>query len=213
MKPPFHVLWKVELRFKKYILILSFPFLSSGCELFTTRSPEKPDIGNTGFIPPTEPAIVIANFENSLKSKNIDNFINCFYTFNDKVNFIYEYIPSADAQSQFPGIFNNWRAEEERRSVTAIFNSLVDGGSIAINWLNRQPFRETADSSTYISDYILSVPNKEPSIPDYYAGRLQFNMTFRENGLWYISRWIDVNISVRDSIKNTWSMLKGYYYN
>jgi hypothetical protein len=184
-----------------------------GCDLFSTRNPETPDIGNSGIIPPTEPSTLILNLENSLKSKNLDNYMNCFYTFKDNANLEFIFFPATDGLTQFPSSFAEWGANEERRSITSIFNSISADQGLTINWINRKPVQETADSAVFTSDYIIHSPNNDNTIPDFFAGRLQFTMNTRENGLWYISKWIDINIQVVDSVKNSWSMLKAYYYN
>lgn len=195
------------------IIILAFFVSLNSCEMFNTRDPEKPDIGNTSFLPPTEPAIVILNLESALKEKNIENYMNCFYNFDDNAKLNFEFSASTEATTQFPSIFSKWGANEERRSFNSIVASLGAESYPQITWLNRRPMQETADSALYTSDYFLIAPNSDKNISDEYAGRLQFTLTFRDNGLWYISRWLDFNAQVNDTVQNTWSILKGSYYN
>ncbi len=199
---------------KIYILILFILLLSiESCDIFSTRNPESPDIGNSGLLPATEPSMLIQNFENSLKSSNIENYMNCFYNFKDNTNNEFSFTPATDAYTQFPTIFNLWNFEDERRSITSIFSSINNENGIIVHWKNRKPIQETADSAIFTSDYIINLTNENQNIPNNFAGRLQFTMVNRDNGLWYISKWIDVNINVSDSIKYSWSMLKAYLYN
>ncbi|MBX3043808.1 MAG: hypothetical protein KIT33_13995 [Candidatus Kapabacteria bacterium] len=195
------------------LMFLSFSVLLNSCEMFTTRTPEKPDIGNTSFLPPTEPGIVILNLEKALSEKNIENYMNCFHSFTDDTRNNFRFSASAEATTQFPSIFSDWRINEERRSFNSIVSALGEGTYPVINWLNRKPLQETADSAIFTSDYYLRAQNNDNSIPNEYAGRLQFTLTFRDNGLWYISRWLDFNAAVNDTVSNTWSVLKGVYYN
>lgn len=214
MKPQFQEHWRVELQYRISILIIVLlTVILYGCDFFGTRNPEQPDIGKSNFLPPTEPSIVILNLETALKEKNIDNYINCFYNFGDVPRLEFQFNAATDALTQFPSIFVIWGANEERRSFSSIFASLTEGQTPKLNWINRQPLQETADSAIFTSDYYLYSPNNDNNIPDEYAGRLQFTMTFRNNGFWYISKWIDINTQVVDSVKNTWSVLKGFYYN
>lgn len=200
-------------KIKVIFLIFTPFFLLYSCEMFSTRTPEKPDVGNTSFLPPTEPAIVIVNLETALKEKNIENYMNCFHSFTDSQRLNFQFIASAEATTQFPSIFSDWGIGEERRSFNSIVAALEEGRYPQLNWLNRRPIQETADSAIFTSDYYLNAPNSDNNIPDEYVGRLQITMTFRDNGLWYISRWLDFNSQVIDTLKNTWSVLKGYYYN
>ena len=194
-----------------FICILSIAVTS--CEMFSTRSPEKPDVGNTSFLPPTEPSIVILNFETALKEKNIENYMNCFHTFSDVERLNFQFTPSAEAITKFSSIFTEWGSAEERRSFNSIVAALGEERYPKVTWINRKPMQETADSAIFTTDYYLQAPNSDNAIPDEFAGRLQFTLTFRDNGLWYISRWIDFNAQVNDSVNTTWSVLKGYYYN
>jgi hypothetical protein len=196
------------------ILVILFIIISlESCEMFSTRTPEKPDLGNTSFIPPTEPSIVILNLESALREKNIENYMSCFYNFNDNDRLNFEFSASTEATTQFPSIFSHWGTNEERRSFNSIVASLGVDLYPQITWLNRLPMLETADSALFTSDYFLLAPNSDNNSPDAFAGRLQFTLSFRDNGLWYISRWLDFNAQVNDSVKNTWSVLKGFYYN
>ena len=139
--------------------------------------------------------------------------MNCFYNFKDNTNNEFSFTPATDAYTQFPTIFNLWNFEDERRSITSIFSSINNENGIIVHWKNRKPIQETADSAIFTSDYIINLTNENQNIPNNFAGRLQFTMVNRDNGLWYISKWIDVNINVSDSIKYSWSMLKAYLYN
>lgn len=199
--------------YSKVILIIFIMSIASACDFFSTRNPQQPDIGKSPYIPPTEPSIVLVNLETALRDKNIDNYMNCFYNFGDKIRLEFQFFAATDALTQFPSVFNNWSANEERRSFNSIISSVAEGQSPKLEWVNRKPFQETADSAIFTSDYIVHIPNNDKNIPETYSGRLQFTMSFRDNGLWYISRWVDINAHFIDSIPNTWSVLKGFYYN
>ncbi|MDX9791166.1 MAG: hypothetical protein RBT61_10080 [Candidatus Kapabacteria bacterium] len=204
---------KLTVYVSKVMISLFILLVMASCDIFTTRSPENPNTGNTNFLPPTEPSIVLLNLVTALEEKNIDNYMNCFHSFTDESEYNLEFTASAEATTQFPSIFINWGVSEERRSFSAILAAVSTDRTPELKWINRKPFQETADSAVFTSDYIINIPGNDNTIPHEFAGRLQFTMTFRENGLWYISRWVDFNITVSDSIKNTWSMLKAYYYN
>lgn len=195
------------------LIILIFLCTLAGCDIFSTRNPEQPDLGKSSFIPPTEPSIVILNLETAFREKNIDSYMNCLYSDSENENNEFKFHASIDAQTQFPSTFTNWGSYEERRFLSSFFSDFSDDLYPSISWINKQPIQETADSAVYTSDYYLLAPGNDNSIPKEYAGRLQITMKHRNNGLYYISRWIDINVQTIDSVKNTFSILKGFYYN
>lgn len=183
-----------------------------GCELFTTREPEKPDTGDTGFIPPTEPDILILNFENSIKKLNADNYIKCFY---DEVGAHlnkYKFFPTASALAMYPSMFDDWNIESERRLINRI-SSQFGSETIQIVFPNRKPILETPDSAIFAADYVLTLPQKFQSQLTDFRGRIQLTLIAKPNGLWYISRWFDYPGEQSDSETNSWSILKAVYFN
>jgi hypothetical protein len=73
----------------------------SGCALFETRTPEPPTGGTGTFVPPTSPEIVIDNFIDCIRNKNVDNYISCF------ADSGFFFTPSSNAATAFPSFFDD----------------------------------------------------------------------------------------------------------
>lgn len=184
-----------------------------GCDVFSTRTPEAPDNSSALYIPPTEPTIVIQNFESSLRSKNLENYLKCFNSDNSNPQKKYIFYPSQEAGSSFSTLFVNWSNEEERRFFNS-FKALLGNESIpALNWIERKPIIENPDSAVFESDYNLFANFSDINIPKKYTGKLRFVMISDNNGLWSISKWYDYNINQTDTILNSFSILKAKLYN
>jgi len=84
---------------KNIFLIVFISIGLTGCFLFETRTPELPDQSSGNFIPPTSPDIVLENFTQAIKNKNADHYEACF------IDSGYTFIPSSDANTQFPSFF------------------------------------------------------------------------------------------------------------
>ena len=84
----------------------------SGCGLFDPRDAEDP--GQTGFdfVPATVPSIVIANLQNSIAQKNIDNYERNFSD-PSMTGIPFLFIPSVEASSIYPNV-REWTYSDER---------------------------------------------------------------------------------------------------
>lgn len=200
------------MRFFIQILLIAYLGMITGCELFTTRDPEKPDTGNSGYIPPTEPDILLLNFENSIRSLNADNYYKCFFDEIGEQPFKYKFFPASSALASYPSLFDDWNIESERRLINRL-SSQFGSERIQISFPNRKPILETPDSSIFSADYILTLPEKNISQKTEFRGRIQLTMIAKSNGLWYISRWFDYQNNEVDNETNTWSILKAIYSN
>ncbi|HRP02322.1 MAG TPA: hypothetical protein PLE30_06710 [Candidatus Kapabacteria bacterium] len=196
-----------------FILILIIPLLNTSCDIFSTRSPEEPDNSGSTFIPPTEPAIVIQNFESALRNRHLDNYLKCLNNDNSNINNKYAFIPSQNISTSFPSLFINWGIEEERRFFNS-FKSNIDVDSVPIlNWLERKAIIENPDSAVFESDYNFYINFSDNNIPKQYNGKLRFVMISNLNGLWSISKWYDYNLNKSDTLQYSFSSLKARLYN
>jgi hypothetical protein len=69
----------------------------------------------------------------------------------------------------------------------------------------------TSDSVVYLSNYKISCDFIDKA-PREFSGKLQLNICKKNDGLWYIKRWIDYQ-NPNDSLNITWSALKAKYSN
>ncbi|MPM71848.1 hypothetical protein SDC9_118819 [bioreactor metagenome] len=188
-----------------YNLFTIFVFVS--CTLFETREPEDPNADTKRLPPPTTPDILIDNFIESIKSKDIENYIACFH----KTNYLF--IASNDAITKFPSLFDKWQIDNERSCFLAFTTSIGKLASINLTFSNRNFETISTDSAILITNYSLNYDSQNIiNQPDKYIGKLALTLLPVEGGLWTISRWQDFTVS-NDTIKDTWSHLKAYFHN
>lgn len=192
----------MKLNFILFLICL----LVVGCDVFSTRTPEQPSDNNSVFIPPTEPYLVISNFEDAIKNKNLDNYLKCFNNTN------FKFFPSQLASSYF-SIFSNWSYEQERQYFNSLNINILHGSSPMLNWYEKQPIFENLDSAVFESLYKINFEFNDKSIPTEYHGKIRLVMKLDKNGLWNINSWYDYNNTQQDSTYNSWSMLKAKLYN
>lgn len=191
------------------ILIL-LSIISTGCDVFSTRTPEPPDSGRSGFLPPTTASIVLTNFINSIKEKNSENFIACLSdTSTSNINF--SFVPSSEALVKFPGKFNIWNKQSELRSFNSVLASIKDNNTpnlVFSKGLNEYEIL-TSDSAVFYSNYVLHIPHSKDNIPTNFEGTIQLTLNLY-NQKWSISKWVDIS-SMEDSLKFSWSILKASF--
>src|SRR6476620_6244779 len=92
---------------KQFLISLILGLLLSGC--FNVREPEplKPDDNPvSGWISPTQPAILIDNFSGAVRNLNVAVYARCFTQ-------SFRFRPDPTAAGTGTTIFNNWSAAEE----------------------------------------------------------------------------------------------------
>lgn len=180
------------------LLPLAFNLISvSGCDIFQTRTPQPPQQGQSGFLPPTSADIVVQNLINAIATKNVDNYIECLSdtSFGGRA---FSFVPSSDVNQQ---LFLNWNENSER----AYFNNLAihssSSAAPALTLSSQNSESLSSDSVLFSAKYTLLWPNS--SYPQQVQGSLQFYISHDRNQNWAIYRWID---SKTDTL--TWSDLK-----
>lgn len=153
---------------------------------FNERSPKKPE-ENTDWISPTEPSILLDNFQKASNTLNLNNYRRCFFT--DRFRFFAD--PTISANNL--GLFSNWTWDNELQ----YFNNLSQA-SQPVNPNNSLSFSNTrivnhgADSLELTSDYLLSVYHQDTSYQSVtFTGLLTFQMKRNQQNEWQISRWQD----------------------
>ncbi|MFC2132128.1 hypothetical protein ACFLSQ_11905 [Bacteroidota bacterium] len=192
----------------KYFLLCFI--LISGCDLFSTRSPEIPDTGRTKYQPPTSASIVISNFINSIIEKNSENYISCFSD-TAQNNREYLFTPSSEAASQYPELFSYWDRSKELRAFNFMLAAIKEDNIPDITLTNDGWEILLPDSAVFYSDYLLTVPHDLQSTPNVFSGKLQFTL-LPNNNQWSIIKWIDISVD-SDTIKPSWSVLKASFSN
>jgi len=192
----------MEKQIQKIILFIMILLLSlNGCGLFETRNPVPPDDDNSFFVPPTSYDIVINNLLTAFSSKNIDNYCQCLLD-------SFSFIPSAEANLNYPGLFDNWMIQNERIYFLSLVNTLGKSNTLDLKLNNIKYETQTSDSVVLFADYSINLELPEAHDTKY-VGVLSWTITLTNNGLWYISRWMDFH---KEGDNKTFSDLKAKFH-
>ncbi len=200
------------MNYLKFIMCAISLVSVAGCDIFNTRNPEEPDTGRSSFQPPTQPSVVVSNLKNAIGEKNIDNYLLCLSGSTvDSTNVKFIFQPSVEGNTLFPGIFENWGIDNEKK----YFNSLKSKMPADVNpliVLKNERFGVSQPDSVVVSyEYYIKINFIDNSIGSEYSGTMQLTMIPQKNGLWSIYRWQDIK-SQADTA-DSWSILKGNMIN
>jgi len=177
------------------------------CQLFKTREPELPTevSGRSNWKQPITPDITLENLRNAIYDRNTENYIRCFVdaNFSDR-NF--KFIPTQEAQIQYPEIFRNWNLNDERNYFNNLKSNVPSNGTSDL-YLSGSFQSLGTDSAVYYGFYLVSFQHTIKDIPQSAKGNLQFYLAPDRNGNWVIYKWIDVKIENEFS----WSELKAKF--
>ncbi|GAB4294941.1 MAG: hypothetical protein Kow0098_16860 [Ignavibacteriaceae bacterium] len=190
------------MKFIIFILIISS---IAGCDLFETREAEQPDAPRDDFQPAVTTDLLIQNLVNSLRDKNVTNYLACFSD-SSFSNRSFRFSASSEALSQFPELAQNWSLENEEQYFLNMANKIKDDLPITLS-LSNVVSSTQGDSVIYSAMYILNVPHSE-SFPVIYQGDLQFTMIRDSRTVYVISYWQDN----KPDEGSSWSELKGHFY-
>lgn len=179
------------------------------CNLFSTRTPEKPDSDATGYIPPTSYDLVIENLKNSLAEKNLNNYLLCFSdsSFTEIKDFNYIATPQIAAQNQ--NLFANWGVESEEKYFNSMITASLDQVRPSLTFTDEQ-YQNFSDSIIFTSNYLLNINFNNQQSSNNYAGNLRIVLKNSPTGFWYITSWYD--FEREDTELLTWSFLRSKYY-
>jgi hypothetical protein len=193
------------------LISITVIFVFHGCELFTTREPEKPDSSKSSFQPPVNPNLVISNFISAINEKNTTNYISCLADTLQSDNIQFHFYPSASAYAVYKNLFDNWNLTSEQQYFMSFVSKMLTEDKPVL-LLSNLLFNNLPDSVIFQSDYKLTINHTDDTKYKEFSGSLQFTLMQKSNGLWSIVRWIDVAPQA-DSIKNTWSIFKAQFTN
>jgi hypothetical protein len=193
--------------YKRVIGLTLLLLAVAGCDLFDTRTPEKPDSGRSTYIFPSTPDLAITNFINSLKEKNTQNYISCFVdtAYSAKQ---YHYIPTPGAATRYPAYILGWTINSEMTYLKNVFAKLSATDQLTVSLYDSTITRYANDSVQYVGRYVVQVPVKSNATQEVYSGRLLFTMVNDRRSAWVISTWEDFGADTG----KTWSDMKGLNY-
>jgi hypothetical protein len=174
--------------------------------MFTTRDAEPPEKPRSDYQTAFTPEILISNFINSLKDKDIENYLSCLSdpAFTDK---IYLFLPSSEALSQFPALGDNWNKSNESQFMNNLKVKIPDELPITLT-LSNESSSLHGDSITFVASYSLNVPLNDATVASNYQGELIFELVRDSRLVWSIYLWRDV----KGTLSPSWSELKGRFY-
>jgi hypothetical protein len=123
----------------------------------------------------------------------------------------YYYYPTADALTIYSSVFQSWNLASERNYFDKLMTST--GADVKPELLLNNPRFEILlpDSALFSTDYTLRINHDINFVSKEFKGSLQFIIYPRNNGLWTIKQWTDINHG-NDSI-GSWSFLKAQLSN
>jgi len=196
-------------------LVLLALIALAGCNAFSTRTPEPPDIGSIQFDQPTSELIVVSNVQSAFRQKNTEAFLMCLADTSQGFTAAqqYRFEPSAEAGARFGDKFATWSRNDERQAFLALASRLGPDQSPILTLSDARFDVRLPDSAVYVATYTIELPIALPSIPTRVAGTLRWTIVPNRLGLWAIARWRDAPSPASDSIPDTWSTLKALLVN
>jgi hypothetical protein len=191
----------MKLAYLYIILLIAF----SGCDLLQTRDAESPNQPRSTYQQAVTTEILISNLINSMKDKDVQNYINCFVDSSFSTA-KFQFSASSGAVSQYPFLSANWTVRDEETYFNNLINKVSEGSPITLSLTNEQ-YSPQGDSLIYTATYSINVPNDQ-SEPKDYQGDLRFTMIRDSRSIWVIYFWQDTKSTDLPS----WSELKGRFY-
>ncbi|HEY6906367.1 MAG TPA: hypothetical protein VI230_02815 [Ignavibacteriaceae bacterium] len=190
---------------KNIIIYILTALVFTGCDLLQTRDAETPNQPRSNYEQAVTPQQLLSNLVNSLKDKDVQNYINCLIdsSFSNK-KFVFS--PSSGAQSQYPFLTNDWNIRDEDQYFKNLITRVSDQSPITLS-LTNELYSPQGDSLIYTATYSINVPGNDPGLKDY-QGDLRFNMVRDSRSIWVIYYWQDTKSTALPS----WSELKGQFY-
>lgn len=174
-------------------------FTTFGCELFTPRTPEPP-LEDTGqFIQPDTPEQVIENIQRAIESLSTQNYRR-------SLDEMLVFQPTATAEAGAP-IWSGWGLTEEEQYFSTVVAAIPQPGDQRLE-LNDQTFTIIDDDTSILdATYVLVIPHNRTGVPQRVQGRLSWEISQGEDGLWRVVRWVDSELGSEPS----WSDLKAVF--
>ncbi|MFH0735395.1 MAG: hypothetical protein V1773_12645 [bacterium] len=175
-----------------------------GCDILTTREPEKPELARTTLFPATTPQILFNNLVESLSQKVTENYLSCIAD-SSLSSTIYKFFPASGAVNKY-SVLSEWVKDSERRYFNNLKTAVIENQPITLTLLNENSNMQ-GDSAIYQFDYIITL-RLTGTNQEIFKGNAQFKIRIDRNNTWVIAEWTDISIQGYSS----WSELKGRYY-
>ncbi len=167
----------------RLLVLLGLLIHFSGC-IFSPRDPDTPTSGETiPYLSRTSPRKVWENLQVSL------NFGDSF-GWEENLHQEFTYIPDAETESQFPGVFVGWNLAKELNFATNFYASGTENLALMRN--DDFSIPEPVGDEVRWEGVIYYVTVTDPSDGSETRYRASAIITFRfEGNFWYVYRWED----------------------
>jgi hypothetical protein len=211
---------EIDMRGKgvKLVCLLLF-VVASGCDIFSTRTPEDPNTSNT-FIwtPANSPQDVLNNLIGTMRDVDAVNYVKLFVQDGDSAvtgsTAKYRFVPRPDLDPSTLSLFTGWNVESERsylsRLRSELESQLQKSPHITLT-LTNPSFDINGDNATVNAEYALSLPVEQVSgvrspVTGTMTLELQHVNTVQSSTEWRIATWSDIPTSSTKS--SAWTDLK-----
>ncbi len=170
----------------------------AGC-LFDTREAEEGEGGESVWVPPTSPEIVVENLRAALEAEIFGDYVRAF---TEDFTFEPDAADVAQLAIERPGepVYENWTRDVE----TATAENVAAGAEsveLAFSLISEQLVE---DGRLQKYDYTLTLVRAEGA--DVYQGEAWFEIRQEPTGDWLIHHWLDV---ITPETVESWGRLKG----
>lgn len=162
------------------LVALSVMGMLSGCDLFSTRTPDPPDTGSQ-FIwtPASTPHLLLENFKGSLQEVDGTNHGKCFISDNDSTStgekLMYHFVPRPGLDASSQSIFDGWSPTSEKNYIVKLRSLLVKDPKMSVIITNEKIEQNDVHSAKVDFDYTILIPVEGTStIPTSVSGSAQF---------------------------------------
>lgn len=185
--------------FARFWLLLGLLLAAPGCDLLTPRTPEPPDAGSGPFVQPDTPDLVVENLIGSFTALNTT-------AYRRSLGEGFRFVPTPEALARDP-FWPTWGMAEEE----TYFRTLAAAAQPGVAYDLRLADVGTPEISEtrYVLDasYVLTAAHRRPDAPTVVQGRLRWTITRADDGLWYLTEWVDESLGAAPS----WSDLKAAF--
>ncbi len=202
----------------KIFLAITLILTLASCDLFSTRTPEPPDLGNT-FIwtPASTPNTLFENFKGTLEVLDASNYAKCFLGEKDTLisgeKLIYAFTPRTGLDATTKAAFQTWNVTSEQDFLVKLRASLLTNARLSLVFSNLKIDQQNSSSAQITAEYVVSIPvESSSSIPSTISGSLVWTVglitTEQATKEWRIVAWTD--LASGSSTAKTFTDLKAF---
>ncbi len=170
----------------------------AGC-LFDTRKAEEGEGGDSVWVPPTSPEIVVENLRAALEAGTFGDYLRAF---TEDFTFEPDAADIAQLAIERPGepVYDDWTRDVETETAESIAAG-AESVTLSLSLISEQ-LVEGGRLQKY--DYTLTLQRADGA--DVYQGEAWFEIRQEPTGDWLIHHWLDV---ITPETVESWGRLKG----